>query len=333
MNSNFTLFVTAEVSWIYSAYIYLSIPIIFYIINGIIIILSCYNKALKEKMDLRLILIVSASINIFSMIIYVLFSYLWWYCYLTNSYINIKITSLVAEIRLFGMGILFISPLILSLWRFFLIVKNWNISIWKCSICYLIILSFHTYTFCDKIFISTRISKNDIFTYSIVYSTKFLIFLFLITDIVAPIIAIILLCIILIYVRKHQENLKNVVVSKVRLSIARQQRVIVYSLILMSAVPLLGAIPHYFMRIFFIYDYKIPRIGWNIAEFIILSVGGSAPLSMILILPTLKKAFLSQLNLRQTSSIETTIKKSDNDITKNVNSNDHRHSLKMKILK
>uniref|UniRef100_A0A0K0E7U8 G-protein coupled receptors family 1 profile domain-containing protein n=1 Tax=Strongyloides stercoralis TaxID=6248 RepID=A0A0K0E7U8_STRER len=332
MSSNHTLLVTAEDSWIYSACIYSFVPIIFYIINSTLIFLTCKNNSLKEKKELKNILIVSASINIISMFIYVAFSYFWWYCYLTKSYIHIKITTLVAELRLLGMGILFMSPLILSLWRFFLIVKGWNISIWKCLIGYSIFLSFHFYTFFDKAFVSDKIFENDIFTYSIVYSSQYIVFLFAITDIIPPIIAMILLFIILIYVKRNQEKLKNVVISKVRKNIVRQQRTIVYSLIILSAIPLLGAIPHYFMRMLFIFHYKVPRIGWNIAEFLILSVCGSGPICMVLVLPTLKKAFFTQLGFKQESNVETMGKKTDNDITKNVNSADPRPSLKPTIL-
>uniref|UniRef100_A0A0N5B1T8 G_PROTEIN_RECEP_F1_2 domain-containing protein n=1 Tax=Strongyloides papillosus TaxID=174720 RepID=A0A0N5B1T8_STREA len=337
MHTNMTssIFVTAESSWIYSACIYTFVPLIFYIINSTIIVLAFHNKTLKEKKDLRLVLIFSASINIISMVLYGAFAYLWWFCYLTTTYINIKTTTLVAEVRLFGMGILFISPLILSIWRYFLIVRNWNLNIWKCSIGYLILLSFHAYAFCDKAFVSEKISKNDIFTYSITYSSPYTIFFFLLTDIIAPIVAIIFLIAILIHIKRHQESIKDIVISKVRKNVGRQQRIIVYSLIIMSGIPLLGAIPHYLMRIFFIYKYHIPRIGWNITEFIILSVGGSAPLCMVLVLPTLKNAFIEQLGFRIPSSTgdEATTRKNDNDLPKNVNTGDRRPTLKMKILK
>uniref|UniRef100_A0A0K0FBY4 G_PROTEIN_RECEP_F1_2 domain-containing protein n=1 Tax=Strongyloides venezuelensis TaxID=75913 RepID=A0A0K0FBY4_STRVS len=336
MHTNLTLLlVTAESSWIYSACIYTFVPLIFYIINGTIIVLAFHNKILKEKKDLRLVLIFSASINIISMVLYGAFAYLWWFCYLTNTYIDIKTTTLTAEIRLFGMGILFISPLILSIWRYCLIVRNWNLSIWKCSIFYFILLTFHTYAFCDKAFISEKIFKNDIFSYSIVYSSPYTIFFFLLTDIIAPIVAIIFLIAILLHIKRHQESVKDIVVSKVHKNIGRQQRIIVYSLIIMSGIPLLGAIPHYLMRIFFIYHYRIPRIGWNITEFIILSVCGSAPLCMVLVLPTIKKAFMEQLGLRTPSSAreEGTTRNKENDLSKNVNIGYRRPTLKMKILK
>uniref|UniRef100_A0A0N4ZA01 G_PROTEIN_RECEP_F1_2 domain-containing protein n=1 Tax=Parastrongyloides trichosuri TaxID=131310 RepID=A0A0N4ZA01_PARTI len=328
-----SILVSVNVNWIRSAYIYGIIPLIFYIINTIIIILTNYNKTLRDKKDLANILKVSAYINIFSMLIYSSFAYIWWYCYLTEAMLNVKVASLISEIRLVGMSTLFISPLILSIWRFFLIVKNWNIDIRKFCFVYFLLLSFHVYALCDKAFISKKIQPSDIYTYSIRYSSKLIVFLFLIPDILSPIFAIIFSIILLIYVKKHQENIKDAMSAKVKNQISRQQRILAYSLIIMSGIPLLGAIPHYLMRIFYFNGFYVPRIAWNVAEFIILFVGGSAPLMMILFLPTLKNAFLIQLSFKVLSITETTVKKFDNDVTKVVVSGEKHHKeRKMKVL-
>uniref|UniRef100_A0A0N4Z0G4 G_PROTEIN_RECEP_F1_2 domain-containing protein n=1 Tax=Parastrongyloides trichosuri TaxID=131310 RepID=A0A0N4Z0G4_PARTI len=240
----------------------------------------------KVRKDTFRVVVTSSVTSIFSLLLYSLCSYLWWYSYLTDTGIPLYISNTVCQVRFFGQNLIFVIPFILSVWRYNIIITKINFNFLFYIILFIVSMCPTLYSFLDSVVISNKVEVNDIFTYSIPYTSPFISFLYFITQIFCPVVSILLSLLILAKIRNHIKQTQRATGAD------NHMKYLTYSLIINSIMPFIGGSPNFVLYTMFSFDQQIPRICWNISESIILTIGGITPALMIAFLPSFKVQIL-----------------------------------------
>uniref|UniRef100_A0A0K0EIA8 G-protein coupled receptors family 1 profile domain-containing protein n=1 Tax=Strongyloides stercoralis TaxID=6248 RepID=A0A0K0EIA8_STRER len=285
--TQFEIYVHAEEDWIVSATIYISISILFYIPNILILIFASTKSNIKA--DTFRVIVTASITSIMSLFLYSLFAYLWWFSYLTDTEIPLKLSNTICQIRFFGQNLIFAVPFVVSVWRFNILITKINLNFINYIILFFLSMCPTIYSFLDSVVISKTVEANDIFSYSIKYTSPFISFLYFITQILCPSISLLLNFIILSKIRNH------IKVSQKITGFDNHMKYLTYSLIINSTLPLIGGTPNFVCYTLFSFGYTIKRIYWNFSEAMVLILGGMTPLLMIIFLPSFKLQLISFL--------------------------------------
>ncbi|CEF63204.1 Hypothetical protein SRAE_1000146700 [Strongyloides ratti] len=285
--TSFEIFVYAEENWIVSATIYISISTFFYIPNILILIFTSTRS--KIRTDTFRVIVTATITSIMSLFLYTLCAYLWWFSYITETRIPLKLSNTICQIRFLGQNLIFAVPFVVSVWRFNILITKLTYNFIYYILLFFISMCPTIYSFLDSVVISNSVQVNDIFSYNIAYTSPFISFLYFTTQILCPCISLLLSYLILAKVRKHIKMTQKITGTD------NHMKYLTYSLIINSTLPLIGGTPNFICYTLFSFGFTIKRIYWNFSEAMVLLLGGMTPLLMIAFLPSFKSQLISFL--------------------------------------